>query len=726
MQGEGSCALSENLKIFDFNGESDPSGIVGSAMELGWPCEVYRVTLPKPKDSGEGEFNAFERCILKLLANGRYEPAELAEMTCLPVDLVEVILLKLQDRAKIDDRNQLLPNVRASIEKLDAERESEPAEYETCAIFRECIEGILLPMLVDAKLRSEEINDDRTVGRGHVVMRSLSKPTVKAQVPTPTEILAALRTMARRRRDSGTKYRVPPAEYISVAVANERCWLRVRVVMQRNGDWRILNPMGIGWSPELETVYHALLVSDDSAEGREFNAWQHRNADVEVDRQSQDYKPEPFETSDNISRYPELIGALQRRRTRHTGQVLGTSNDSEELAVQEQAKVDVYAAIEWALFYALGQTDVKRIIQLLGVTTKEDNIRRLREARDAWNEKNKRLAPNVDMPREDAESAQLDATTAEREMKERDKRDDEAIRCLCAVPSEGELRYFVDGEAKMQTVLPLSILAAEAEAGFAFNKLASVCPRFLPKIADLKDRRDPKQHWKVLWDEIYGDEDMMFMRKVVATLLPSIRFSESTASTPADSHSGIVPDDARISARVALQDIFGVSAFMRMEATLQGALISAEMFRRDHSGTNRKLDACYCVDDLYAAVQCAFRPFLVGRRRGAETIEVAAKRADAMGLGQLPVSMRTVRDSMLRRTLDGDDQSLQACVVAWLLFSEDDILRRIASRMPSFLSDVDGLICMRGHGGRRIPMLPADLDVLCKNVYNIIKTLTEV
>lgn len=672
--------MSSDLKIFDFNEKITPCGIVGKAMEIGWPCTVYRITLPKPADADAGEFNVFELCILKLLACGRYERNELAEATCLPPDLVELILLKLRDRAKIDERNQLLPGVREALERHDAEREAAPTSYETCAIFRERIGGSLLPMVVDAKMRSEEVDEGGRIGSGHVAIRSLAHSPIATRPPTPVEVLSALRTMARRRRVSGASYRIPQAKYVSVAAEGEDCWLRVRVVMQRNGDWRIRNPLGTGWSAELETAYQGILRRGRSEEVRKFDAWQHRNADWSHKRRpgGDDGVHEPFATPENESRYPELLAALRRKQ-------------------EGGSRVDVYAVIEWALFYALGQTDVKRVEQLLGLSTVEDCKRQLQGALAIW-----------------------------RDGKTWQSKDDDAVKMICTIPSESGLRRFHDGMAAMQTVLPLSVLMAAHEPLSVFGRLAAGCSRLLPKIVDLKVRRDPKRHGKGKWDEIYGEEDLRLMREVVTILLPSVKFSGETMHAPDGGPRDEAADNARISARVALQDVFGVSSFAFMDARLRDILINAEVFRREHADTKGKFDALYCVNELYAAAQNAFRPLLVGGRRDSSAVDCAAQRAEAAGFGPLPPSMRTVRESMLNRTLDGDDQTLQACAVAWLVVAEDDVLRRVASRTPSFLVDIDRLIAIDGHGNQSIPMLSSELNSLCKNIYNIIITLMEV
>ena len=242
-------------KIFDFNTKILPSGIVGRPREIAWPCEMFRVTLPHFGDDVEREFNVFELCVLKLLAYGRYEPKDVAEATCLPGDLIQIVLLRLYDRGKIDEYYQLLPDVQKAIEKMDGESSNENVKYETYVIFRECVGGAVLPMIVEAKLRAEEVDEEGKIKGGKIFLEALHVDKKNVPAPNVQEVIVALRTMARRRRMSGETYRIPPAEFISIANDFEKCELRIRMVMQESGEWRILNPFGKGWSLELEAVY---------------------------------------------------------------------------------------------------------------------------------------------------------------------------------------------------------------------------------------------------------------------------------------------------------------------------------------------------------------------------------------------------------------------------------------------------------------------------------------
>lgn len=648
-------------KIFDFNEKKIPGGIIGRPRELAWPCEMFRITLPKSNRDINREFNAFERCVLKLLAYGRYEPKDLAVETCLPSDLIEVILLRLYDYEKIDEHYQVLPDTLKAIEKYDTEKESEPAEYETYVIFRECVGGTLLPMLKEANLRSEEVNEDGDIVEGGKTirlwhLRALQRHTF---APATADVLSAVRIMSRRSKASGEYYHIPHAKFVSVASDSEPCKLHVRMVLQRNSDWRILNPFGKGWSLELESVYPKLLEERET-EAKSFQDWQNSNRNDRSTQCEEDNnrKLEPYDTPKNRSRYPELLATLNRK------------------------DVDVYAALEWTLFYALQKVDTKKIIQLLHFDSQENNEKCLASAVSRFaGDKN-----------------------------------------LIRIPLPGKLQSFQNDEmAEMQVVLPLTILVSQDDPKFSFHKVIQAYPDFLSRIFYLKKRRDAKRHAKSPWSKIYGDEDYVFMQNVVTTLLPSIRFSDSPSTLKSEDDTST---DIRLDARIALQNIFGVFSFDRMDNILQENLLQVEIFRQT-SRYKTGFDALPCINHLYAAVQCAFRTLPVSERPAIATIKTAEQKAKDAGWGDLPVSLCTVRQDMLQKTLDGNDQTLGACVVAWLLLTDGDLLQPIAVKLPSFLSDVDSLLTLNGHANQACMMQEAELESCIKTIYKIIRTIME-
>ena len=97
-----------SLKFLDYGDPVPFGGIIGKTRNLAWPVHAYRVTLPRASDGGDG-LNPFERVVLKLLdAIGAMDARTLADETRIPVDLVNSILLRLKDKALIDEHNRII------------------------------------------------------------------------------------------------------------------------------------------------------------------------------------------------------------------------------------------------------------------------------------------------------------------------------------------------------------------------------------------------------------------------------------------------------------------------------------------------------------------------------------------------------------------------------------------------------------------------------------------
>jgi hypothetical protein len=179
-------------------------------------------------------------------------------------------------------------------------------------------------------------------------------------------------------------------------------------------------------------------------------------------------------------------------------------------------------------------------------------------------------------------------------------------------------------------------------------------------------------------------------------------------------------------ARTSVQSEFGFALFNRLGPNLQDRLIVAERFWLScKDGDDALAFAC----DLYAAVQAAFRRSLTGALppeiEDSEYIAAAKKNAEACALGELPECLLTVKRTAIRETLLGNDQTLQSCIVAFLLVSPTDVLNEIAQTHPSFISDLVLIIDRRGHGNEPLPLSKDDIRSLRKSAYTIIRTLLE-
>jgi hypothetical protein len=308
------------LKLLDY-GEANPFGaIFGKARHLVWPVNAYRVTLPSAANSGGG-LNPFERVVLKLLdAVGKMDEHALAKETRIPVDLVKGILLRLRDKALIDEHNAIVERMFGGDVKDDA------PSFATALVFRELGTGKILPFLhwldEENRLRTKDGKEDFQI-RWDNAQRN--KPIENR------DVIKALRAMTKRSPTAGGNVKLTDVRQITIARQPELYHLDCPIAIQKNdAEYRIADPFGNGFSLVLESAFRQLLEQDDKLENW-LREWK-QSLSNPINR---DAKPgEPFDTDANQRRYPKLIARLRPSR-------------NESFRSIEQ----IHAAIEWAFFY---------------------------------------------------------------------------------------------------------------------------------------------------------------------------------------------------------------------------------------------------------------------------------------------------------------------------------------------------------------------------------------
>lgn len=288
----------------------------------------------------------------------------------------------------------------------------------------------------------------------------------------------------------------------------------------------------------------------------------------------------------------------------------------------------------------------------------------------------------------------------------------------------GKLNDFLAGKAEMGTVLGISLLMAESDKSHPFRIIAQNCHDFFYQIDKIKKKRNAKEHGqgKKQKGEFEIPEEK-FMREMVTTLLPTISFS---GEPPKQADENIMAD-LLLDARINIQREFEFQLFNRLGSDLQNRLIYAErIWLEFQDGENALSFVC----DAYAALQKVFRQLLCGLLppdiETSQFITKAREKAKQAGFCELPQCFVTVNPLGIRKTLQGEDQSLGACVVAFLIVSEEDALQSVANNQPSFLEDMEKIINNRGHGNEPRHLPKRELDKLRKSTYLSVKTLLEV
>lgn len=650
-----------SLKILDYRIHHPFGGIFGKERHLAWPVDVYRVTLPRISEDGRG-INPFERIILKMLDAGVAGDADvLARETFIPHDLVQCILLRLQDKAFIDEYCEIITQKRDDWE----DTEEKAPVFVAMLLFRETATGKFLPFLhqlddAHPLKKKEEPYSDWTV-------RYDSEWAWKK--PSTRDVIAVYRAMKKRTTAFGNEARFPSTQQVAVANEPEQYYLDCRIAIQKNdGEFRIADPFGNGFSLVLESAFERLLEQDKDL-GDWFLKWKHglKQSPAPGQSDSTAQEKEPYDHDANWKRYRKLLFSLRRHELQH------------------RSIRQIQAAIEWALFYACVCRPFETAVNLLQF---------------------EELSRHPDLLKAAAEKIGLvPPKNGFREV------------------FPGKLVDFRAGKAGLGTVLAISLLMASEDITHPLRRVAERHPDFVEQVLAISKKRNPIEHGKgkAQKNEVELPEES-FMREIVSLLLPEIRFSDTLVLGPDKD----VIAERRFDARVSIQEEFGFEIFNRLGTNIQDRLIHAERFWLtcgDDGG-----DALVFASDLYAALQALFERLpreTFPEIQDSEFVTKAMEKAVSAGLGPLPESLSTVKPSYVRQALQVDSPSLGAGVLAFLLSAQTDTLHAIAEIQSSFLPDVAELIASRGHGNEPLPLQKNEIGQLRKSTYSTFKTLLE-
>jgi hypothetical protein len=531
--------------------------------------------------------------------------------------------------------------------------------YSTAIIYRELVGGRVLPYLHASELETKTSDVHKRLD-GH--------NGINAQI-SPKEVVRAANDMQKHLTAHGSKVFTPAQGQISIAESHERYFIECPVVMwEKDGDFRIVDPFGNGgYSLVLENTLAKTIEEDDSLSNW-FTEWRKSLASTQGNHKS-GQASEPYDNDVCRKRYPELVSALKLKR------------NSPYRSLEK-----LHAALEWAMFYSCMKYDYEGAINMLEIMPQPEQSKTLEYA---------------------AYKIGLDVSS-------------EKFRPL---KKEG-INGFKNGNPDMNTVLALTLLAADDNARHPLNAIAKEYPAFIAIVQRIKRSRDQSGHGKGIVSRQYEElPDEPFVKFVVSTLLPDVKFSEADISASvADAIA-----DARFDARTSLLDVFGYGAFNnKISSNAKDRLISAERFWMTCEDGE---DALSFIVDIYSALQAEFRRKLgfsfVSELRESDFIAAASSKAQNAGLGALPEELRTVKLHWIRDALQGNDQSLGAAVVAFILASEDDTLKKIAEFQPGFIEGIAKVINTRGHANKSVLLQKNDIANIRKTAYLTIKVLVE-
>jgi hypothetical protein len=650
-----------STRTLDYGDNYPFSGVIGRTRHLAWPVHAYRITIPATLSAGRGLLNPFERVILNVIdAVGRLDEDALAQETCIPVDLVRTVILRLRDKGLINDDNLIIDRNRRSWEE-----EIREENYTSALAFRELVGGRLLPFV--------QILDDRNPLRTKVVDRPTPRrlpqdhASSRLGPPSARDVISIITQMKRRSEAYAKSTRTPAIEQIRIEREPEVYLLDCPIAVQaHDAEFRIADPFGTGFSRVLENVFSIRLETDEKLQEWMTN-WRQALSIPRARDGEESQAREPFDTYEIRRRYPKLVRALIPSR-----------------GAQHRSVEDIYASLEWALYYTCEMHDPQVA------------IRRLKQG--AGNNYSQWLSGV-------AEGLGF-----------------EVPRYGFRPVPDGKLDDYLNQKPEMETVLGIALLQAEADYGHPLRRIASARPDFIGRIRTLASDRGDRAHGKHVTVANGAQlESDPFMREIISALLPVIQFDSNAKSTDAGSQADLLLD-----ARTRLQDAFGYHSFNKLGLSAQASLLTAEQFWlvcRDGD------DARAFISNLYSALQGVLREFLsrtvpVGVREG-EYKEQAGVKADLAGLGQLPGELASVSPRRIREALQGNDLSVGASVIALLLTASQEVLKEIANSQPDFLAAIVDILAKRGHANQPAPMQKADAGKLRKSAISTVRTLLE-
>ena len=644
------------LKFLDFGKIKPFSETIGRQRNLAWPVNVYRITMPKPAKN-KNILNHFEQIIIKLLElNGPHDSDVLSKETCLPIDLVKCILLRLQDKTYIDEYNEI---IRHNYDKLQGKESTQ--EFITVLLFKERACGKILPFLhfldSEMNMKKKELKRYKEIyGRND------------NEAPEYRDVIRLLKIMTKRSKSYNFSQYLFSKEKIIIFKEPEQYYLDCPIAIQKSdGEFRITDPFGFGFSRHLESAFSFLLEKDEKLKTWLMEWKENLKNPKAVDKI--DRPKELFDTEENINRYEYLIEHMRLEKN-----------------AQYRSIIQIYASIELAFFYSCYQRSYFDVIKQLEIEDQADHQNIIESA-----------------------AKQIGLDTVEQAFKP---------------VSKGKLDDFKNGKPEMNTVLCISLLIAMKDKMHPLHNIAKHYPDLITKIFDIKNKRDKQEHGRSKLIKVKAElPEESFMQEIIQLLLPDIHFENTTTSINIED----MDSDATFHARSSIQNELEFKNYNQLGPNIQENLVAAE--RRFLSFADDE-DAIHFINNLYAVLQAMFRKKIFYKIapdiKDNELIPHAQKKALDSKLGSLPDTLNQVKKQYIRYALQNDDRSLGASIIAFLLMSDIDDLVSIYEQQASFLSDVSKIIDLRGHGNVSIKMLKTEIMKLRKAAYSTIKTLLEV
>ena len=653
------------MKLLDY-GRINPWGpIAGNPAKIAWPVNGYRITLPQVQRQNN-LVNPFEKLILNFIdADCQMTEATMADETCLPQNLIHGIIMRLQENGYLDEHGQIIAEKKTD---WSGELSISSETYVTAMIFQELVTGAILPFVhfiqTGSPLKFIADEDPRTKNKKLAFDRQKMYP-----VPTVQDVLQVLYEMKTRAEQRGEICQIPSISRIKIIPQPESYYLFCPMAIQkRDGEFRIADPFGNGFSMPLENIFSELLGKDEKL-AQWYKDWMTdvgRNVSGDADVDKVHYS---FDTPELRGKYPNLIPNLRPAWGRSFRSIK-----------------EIYASIEWTLFYFCSIFPCNEAVGLLSLLNEEKMVQRFAAISEKFGfsaRKFRYIKP-------------------------------------------GRLIDFQNGKAEMTTLIGLFLMLVDSTRAQIFGvKLSKRIPNLFEQLYELKNDHDEIGHGaKKQFDDVKLRADDL-LGEILTVLLPDVILNGGEQQKNHD-----VAFDWAIEAKLRVLSFFSFELYNRMGSALQQHLISAEKYLLVSEHAEQDSNVVTLADDFYTAVQIAFRPHLYVNLpptiADEDLKKNAAKKMKDAGFAVFPEHFNHVNIAKVKASLYGRDQTLGAATIAFILVSAPERLSSIAKNQPSFFDDVAEIANLRGHNNEIIAKNHSELIKLKKIAYKTIQTLMEV
>jgi hypothetical protein len=573
------------------------------------------------------------------------------------------VLTKLRTREILDKTNQI-----AKHSLITPTTKDQPIDCATAIVFRELIGGKLIPYIYVVSEESPLLF--RNIDEGKFWKMSHPSHSETASVPTTREIQNIIRLARKRERIQQQRSLLPDISQIQVIEEPEFYYLRCHVgISSNNAKIRVVDPFLGRMSSELMDGFESRLLKDEALQ-RWVDHWRDLLVADQNKRRTDSVGATIEKKSGQLSPFPGLMSNLEIPPG-------DTFRDYKR----------TYASLEYCLYYLSerhDRTNTIRTMQWLNENTFESQLKQATEI-VGFN-----YEPNL-------------------------------LHCV----KRGKLDDYWNQKAELETVLTICILQAESEKKHPLRDLASKNPSFLADVIELRYLRGLGSHVGVetpwgsdckRWDD--------FLSETITTLLPNVKIEDGVAISQLDESSNL-----KLLARNSLAARLGHRCLVDVGLSVEEALFRAEVFG---NAAARGKNAIGFVVDLCSALQGVFELICDQNRKATDSLEPhdvllsrSESRAEEFRIEGFDDSFRTVSPKRLSRALRGEDTSLGALIVTFLLSARDGDLMWLAERDPEILRNCSALLKLRGHGNQRVDLTNQRIQGLLDATTQSISKLME-